>query len=236
MYRLDGSNQSPLIVLLCTRMEERRKNISIDEPVTHTETISQLTSSPSFLSSFPPCKQLIFSFTLQTIFQVFKSQLMKLSKKYNESIQRQKKQEELIEKSNKERIKLKKDLIEANFERKSFESQLSNQVEEVKKLRSELKAKGNMIVSLENARRKLEVELAKSGVRSAPCPRVSRSRNESGNGGGMRQRSYSVDRLNEQNKHFGRQLLKSGQSSATVQERWRNNKKYNRTQLNLGTR
>lgn len=137
---------------------------------------------------------------------------MKLSKKYNESIHRQKKQEELIEKINKEKIKLKKELIESNFERKNFESQLNNQVDEVKKLRLELKAKGNMIVTLENSRRKLEVEMAKSGIRSAPCPRVFRSRNDSGNG--MRQRSYSVDRLNEQNKHFGRQLLKSGQSSA----------------------
>lgn len=137
---------------------------------------------------------------------------MKLTKKYNESIQKQKKQEELIGKINKEKIKLRKELIESNFERKNFESQLNNQVEEVKKLRSELKSKGNMIITLENSRRKLEVELSKSGTHSAPCPRTSQSRD--GTGSGVRRRSYSVDRLNEQNKHFGRQLLKTGQSSA----------------------
>ena len=142
---------------------------------------------------------------------------MRLSRKYNESIQKQKKQEEMIEKIRAEKMQLKKELINANYERKNFESQLANQIDEVKKLKSELKAKGNMIVTLENSRRKLEVELSKSGHRSAPCPRISRSRNSSGNSqhsGVFRQRSFSVDRLHEQNKSLGRQLLKSGQSSA----------------------
>lgn len=161
---------------------------------------------------------------------MFKSQLMRLSKKYNESIQKQKKQEEMIEKIRTEKMQLKKELINTNYERKNFESQLANQIDEVKKLKSELKAKGNMIVTLENSRRKLEVELSKSGHRSdpcprmsksghqsVPCPRMSRSRNSSGNSqnsGLFRQRSFSVDRLHEQNKSLGRQLLKSGQSSA----------------------
>lgn len=142
---------------------------------------------------------------------------MRLSKKYNESIQKQKKQEEMIEKIRTEKMQLKKELINANYERKNFESQLANQIDEVKRVKSELKAKGSMIIALENCRRKLEVELSKSGHRSAPCPRMSRSRNNSGNSqnsGVFRQRSFSVDRLHEQNKTLGRQLLKSGQSSA----------------------
>ena len=123
-----------------------------------------------------------------------------------------KKQEEIIEKGNKDRISIKKELIESNYEKKQFELQLKNSRDELQGLRSELKAKAALILAIEKEKRKLETDLNRSqkdlasdlSSRSRDPPTGTRSRN----------RSVSADRLTEQRTRLGKQLLQTGQAAA----------------------
>lgn len=127
-----------------------------------------------------------------------------MSKKYNEAIISSRKQSDIIEKTHKEKIQLKKELIESNFQKKQAELQLSNIQDDMRGLRNELKSKGQMILSLEKDRRKLVIELNK----------IDKNRDQHQDHEGKRIRSISADRLHERRKDYGRQLLKRGMSAA----------------------
>lgn len=129
---------------------------------------------------------------------------MKLSKKLNNSLLMLKKQEEIVEKVNKDKILLKKELIESNYEKKQFELQCKNGQEDVQTLRDELKAKGSLILAIEKERRKLESILSRNQRELSREQTDSRSRN----------RSVSADRLMDQRNRLGKQLLRGGQAAA----------------------
>lgn len=129
---------------------------------------------------------------------------MKVSKKLNNSLLKLKKQEEIVEKVNKDKILLKKDLIESNYEKKQFELLFKNCQDDVQTLRDELKAKGSLILAIEKERRKLESDLSRNQRDLNRELTDIRSRN----------RSVSADRLVDQRNRLGKQLLRGGQAAA----------------------
>jgi hypothetical protein len=139
--------------------------------------------------------------------QVLKSQLSKLGKKYNESIQQQRKLESVIDNLNKDKISLKKQLIESKYEAKQNELLFKNSQDDVLSLKTELKAKGSFILALEKERKKLETQVHRR--------RESRSRDrDTSFFSEPKTRSMSVDRLKEKRMSLGRKLIKSGQGAA----------------------
>ena len=141
--------------------------------------------------------------------QVLKSQLSKLGKKYNESILFQKKQSTIIEHLNKDKISLKKDLIQSKYEAKQNELLLKNRQNEIFSLKTELKAKGSLILTIEKERRRLEIDSRSPSL--GISKRESRGRDQNPS----HQRSMSVDR-SDKRRNLARQLIKTGQGSAYV--------------------
>ena len=134
-----------------------------------------------------------------------KSQFTKLGKKHKESVQQQRKLESVIDSLNKDKTSLKKELIESKYEAKQKELLFKNSQDEVLSLKSELKAKGRLILTLEKERRKLEMQVIRA-------ERDSRSRDREFNSSKIR--SVSADRFDEKKRNLGRQLIKTGQGSA----------------------
>lgn len=136
-----------------------------------------------------------------------------MTKRLKDSLGTQAKQATAIEKLNKERIRLKQQLIETSFQRKNAEFQLHNTAADAQSLKHELKAKGDMLLALEKERRRLEVDLQKnertgsrSNLSSAATAIVR-----------PRPRSVSADRLRDKRTQYGKQLLlQSGLTNAYV--------------------
>lgn len=132
---------------------------------------------------------------------------MKVSKKLSNCLIQLKKQKEITEKVNKDRILIKKELIESNYEKKQHELLFKNAQEDIQTLRAEMQAKASLILVIEKEKRKLECDLSR-------IQRQDQGR-EPADTRYTRIRSVSADRLVDQRNRLGKQLLlRGGQAAA----------------------
>lgn len=102
----------------------------------------------------------------------------------------------------KERIQLKKQVIDSNFKSRNSELKISNLNEELTKLKGDLKAKGLMMAKIEDEKRKIETKLLKNGRKS-----------ENQENAGIKKGS-SDEKLQDLKANLNRDLIAKGQTSA----------------------
>jgi hypothetical protein len=134
---------------------------------------------------------------------------MKVSKKLSNCLIQLEKQKEITERVNKDRILIKKELIESNYEKKQHELLFKNAHEDIQTLKAELQAKAALILVIEKEKRKLESDLSRIQRQDH------QGREPAADTRSLRSRSVSADRLVDQRNRLGKQLLlRAGQAAA----------------------